>query len=369
MQTILVIEDEQPVRDMMIDTLEAHHYHVLAAEAGEPGIALAQQHLPDLIICDVMMPGMDGHAVLDRVRADQHIAATPFIIVTARSERENMRDGMEQGADDYIPKPFSSSELIRAVEAQFKKHATVAAKYEASLRTLRRNITYALPHELRTPLMIILGYSQMMMQDAKASANGTLKAADIEEMSSQVFDAAKRLNRVTENYLALAQIEILESDPEQRAALRQHTVPDTGKVISDEVRKVALRHDREVDVALQVTNLPARIAEDTLRKIVEELTDNALKFSQPGDRVYIRSQVSRQDFTIWVRDFGRGMSEPHIRQLGEYMQFGRAVHEQQGLGLGFTVARRLVELHNGTLQVKSAPDKGTLLTIELPQRD
>ena len=121
MKKILLIEDNDDVRDNTAEILELSNYEVIVAENGKTGVEKALEHLPDLIICDIMMPVLDGYGVLHAVHKNDPIKNTPFIFLTAKTERGDFRKGMELGADDYITKPFSGTELLNAVDSRLKK--------------------------------------------------------------------------------------------------------------------------------------------------------------------------------------------------------------------------------------------------------
>jgi CRP-like cAMP-binding protein/CheY-like chemotaxis protein len=121
MKKILLIEDNEDVRSNTAEILELSNYKVIVAENGKIGIERALEHLPDLIICDIMMPVLDGYGVLHAIHKNDAIKNTPFIFLTAKTERGDFRKGMELGADDYITKPFSGTELLNAVDGRLKK--------------------------------------------------------------------------------------------------------------------------------------------------------------------------------------------------------------------------------------------------------
>src|SRR5690606_5276916 len=127
--TILVIEDEQVIRRNIAEILSFEGYATLEAENGRVGVERALQHVPDLIICDVNMPELDGFGVIRELQADLSTAMIPFIFLTARTDRQSMRYGMELGADDYITKPFTTDELVSAVRTRFRKHAVATDTY------------------------------------------------------------------------------------------------------------------------------------------------------------------------------------------------------------------------------------------------
>lgn len=138
MKTILIIEDNRDVRENTAEILELANYKILQAENGKIGVELAQQKKPDLIICDIMMPVLDGYGVIHLLNKSPVTAGIPFIFLTAKSERTDLRKGMEMGADDYITKPFSDIELLNAVESRLKKNEMLRAEFSKSVEGLNK---------------------------------------------------------------------------------------------------------------------------------------------------------------------------------------------------------------------------------------
>ena len=129
MKKILVIEDEQIIRENILKLLKAEGFDVTGAENGAQGLNAAVSNLPDVIICDVMMPELDGYGVLRALRSDPVTATLPFVFLTGKAERSEMRQGMELGADDYLTKPFTKAELVGAISSRLKKQEAVAQQY------------------------------------------------------------------------------------------------------------------------------------------------------------------------------------------------------------------------------------------------
>jgi len=130
---ILIIEDEAPIRDIVSEMLQDVGFKVLEADTGTAGIELAQTHQPDLILCDIMMPGPDGYEVLHQLRNQLSTALTPFIFLTAKSDRRDLRRGMLLGADDYISKPFTRQDLLEAVRMRLERHSTIEQFYVTAM--------------------------------------------------------------------------------------------------------------------------------------------------------------------------------------------------------------------------------------------
>lgn len=362
MKKILIIDDEEWLREMMLLALRQRDFQVIEAENGEKGIETARKELPDLILCDVNMEKVDGYLTLSSLRSEPATASIPFILMTGLADQAGMRHGMELGADDYLPKPFTIEALYAAVDARLKKAKTVREEAERKLADLRDNISMMLPHEMRTPLNGILAYGEILAADAQSMA-----PREIAEMGQVIYDSGKRLERLIENFLIYAQLELLNSDPQNLNNVLRKQTPAPVPVIEKHAREQAAQAKRPDDLVLELANMPMPISSEYLGKIVEELVQNAFKFSSAGSRVRVTLADSDQHVALTVLDNGRGFSTEHITRVGAYMQFDRKLHEQQGLGLGLTIVRRLTELHGGTLVIQSEKGTGTSVSVRLPK--
>ena len=361
MQKILIIDDEEWLREMVHVALHQQGFDVIEAPDGTMGIELARKELPDLILCDVNMEKMDGYATLSSLRNEPATLSIPFILMTGLADNAGMRHGMELGADDYLPKPFTIDALYAAVEARLKKAQALRQEAERKLAHLRDNISLMLPHELRTPLNGILGYGEILTAEA-----ATLQPGEIAEMGQVIHQSGKRLERLIENFLIYAQLEIFAADPQKIAVLRQNQTQWSAKLIEEHARAQAASANRASDLVLELTDCPASISEDYLARIVDEVVQNAFKFSESGTPVTVTAAESGGHLALTISDRGRGFSTEHINRIGAYMQFDRKLHEQQGQGLGLSIAKRLTELHGGVLNIQSNGD-GTSVSVKLPR--
>ena len=364
MKKILVIDDEEWLRDMVRLALRQRGYEVIQAENGSTGIEAARKELPDLILCDVNMERVDGYLTLSALRSEPTTASIPFILMTGLADQAGMRHGMELGADDYLPKPFSIDALYGAVEARIKKAQALRQAAEKKLADLRDNISLMLPHEMRTPLNGILAYGEILAAEAVS-----LSPAEVSEMGQVIYDSGKRLERLIENFLIYAQIELISADSLKLHALRKEQTEYPALLVAEHARMQARLAKRNDDLTLELTDHTIPILADYLSKIVDELTQNAFKFSNPGTPVQVAMITPPGSVVLRFTDHGRGFSAENIAKIGAYMQFDRKVHEQQGLGLGLVIAKRLTELHGGTLTVQSVPEVATTISVKLPQSE
>jgi two-component system sensor histidine kinase/response regulator len=358
MTKVLVIDDSHDVNDLIGEALTMNGYQVYVAEDGLAGVQLAQRHLPDLILCDVNMPQLDGYATLTALRQHSTTATIPFVFLTGIADKGNMRQGMELGADDYLTKPFTISELLAAVKARLEKQAAITRQAEKKLEELRGNISLALPHELLTPLTGILGFSSLLIQNFDS-----IGQMELLDMAKNIHDSGLRLQRIIENFLLYSQIELICADEAKVTALRAGQFLFDKEVLLDAVYQLARRSARQEDLSIKLDAVPLPIAPDKLQKIITELLDNAFKFSRVGDGVSLASFCTDGVATISVADHGRGMTPEQIAHIGAHMQFERKFYEQQGSGLGLVIAKRLTELHGGSFQIESVPEQQTIVRI------
>jgi signal transduction histidine kinase len=361
MKRILVIDDEDWLRDMVQTALEQRGFEILQADSGASGIEIARRELPDLVLCDVNMSQVDGYLTLASLRSEPVTAAIPFILMTGLADTAGMRHGMELGADDYLPKPFTLDALYAAVDARLKKAQTVQQQAEKKLADLRDNISLMLPHELRTPLNGILAYAEMLATQAQS-----LSASEIAEMGRVMVDSGMRLERLVENFLIYAQLELLAGDPQKIAFMQSKATVHPQRVVEHRAEVQARQTGRPNDLSLLLSDQPIAMSEEYLARVVDELVQNAFKFSSPGTTVRVEMSSIPGMIVLAITDHGRGFSTEHITKVGAYMQFDRKMHEQQGLGLGLAIAKRLVELHGGTLILQHNPSAATTVTVKVP---
>jgi two-component system, sensor histidine kinase and response regulator len=367
MKTILVIEDEKALLEMLQDLLTAENFEVVGASDGKTGIELARTHLPNLIISDVMMPEADGFDVLRALRASPATATIPFIFLTARADKTDWRQGMELGADDYLTKPFTRAELLKAIAVRLEKQVAIDEQQTQKLEQLRSSIALSLPLELRSPLNSILGYSQLLSDESDS-----LERSEIQGISKTIHKSAERLYRLTQNFLLYAELELIATNPERIEALKGSQVSSVALAIEQTAIREAKRVGREADLQLELVDSSVQIAKVRLEKIVEELLDNAFKYSPAGTPVHLVGTLVSRDvplnpfYALSVSDCGRGMSAAQIAEVGAYQQFDRKLYEQKGSGLGLTITKRLAQLLGGELTIESTLGQQTTVTVVLP---
>ncbi|MEM6591890.1 MAG: response regulator [Cyanobacteria bacterium P01_H01_bin.119] len=369
MANILIVDDQTSARELIADTLIREGFDVQQAASGKIAIEIAAHQPPDLIICDIGMPGLSGYDVLTTLRQHAATSLIPFIFLTACDDAQSLRRGMAMGADDYLVKPFTAKDLIQTINARIKRQTQVQAASEAKLSTLRHSLTLAFPHELKTPLHGIHGFAQLLKLGA--IANDPDKVRDI---ATQILTSAERLEGLIENFLLYGELTQILPGSTRMATLQSVDAISLASLLKDILKRKAEQYNHRNTYQL---HLPAKLifigSYFVVSKIAEEVIDNGFKFSDPSTPIVISATVTRSapsdsdQLTLEVTNQGRGMTPSEIDAIGAYRQFHRELYEQQGMGLGLAIVNRLVELQGGRLQISSAPGQLSV-RINLPQR-
>ncbi len=364
MKKILIIEDDEQIREALEDILTYENYEVYTAPNGRIGVETALKALPNLIISDIMMPELDGYGVLAELRQNPATFAVPFLFLSAKADKNAQRYGMEIGADDYITKPFENEEIIRAVKSRLEKYSTIEKHFSQKVNEIQSYLTASLPHELRSPLNVILGFSQII----DGSERDELTFDDIKMMNKNIIEAGKRLLRIVINYSFITRLYQIESaGKESDGHVTSIAVCDNPKIIiTDFAMEIARKYKREDELVLMLDNAPVSFPEEYIIKITEEITDNAFKFSEHNSRIKIISMVDKDSYILSFTNSGRGMSREQINNIGFFMQFDRNIQEQQGSGLGLAIVKKILKIYGGNMQIESVPNEFITVKVILP---
>jgi two-component system, sensor histidine kinase and response regulator len=354
MKTILVVDDDQQARVMFSLALTRSGYRVLEADSGSTGLAMAQQHLPDLILSDINMPGGTGSTLLRDIRLDPELRSKQVVLMTGRPDLVTPRKGMEEGADDFLVKPVGIDALLSCVKARIDR-ASISWRIEDQvLAGLRSSTPAQLPHEFFTPISGIIGLVEIMR-----SGLSQLTPAEMADILDDVYHSALRLNRTLRNYLLILDLPAASTE----ALMFPQSAGQLEVNIHAGVKEALRLNHRQEDVKIQVSACSISVKPEDLSRMVEELVDNACKFSRKGSPVEVGLSAAG---ALTVRDQGRGMTEEEITRMGAFRQFDRKKHEQQGLGLGLVLVQKLAAQYQAKFLLTSQPGKGSQVEIAFP---
>ena len=346
---LLVAEDNGELRAFIARGLHAD-FQVLEAADGATALELARKWLPDVILSDVMMPGMDGLAFCRAVRAEPAMLATPFVLLTARADIEDRLTGFEGGADDYLVKPFHLEELRARLRSQLRlrRLAELVAHSEklAALGTLVAGVA----HEVRNPLNGILN-SLTPLRESMTGASPELR-----ELVDVAIEGSRRVDLITSQLLE-----------QSRSDLRNRSRVDLAQSLAVALRMLA--HKVKAGPALATSITPgADLAVDgepgSLSQVWINLVDNAIQAAGPSGHVDVAASREKDRVIIRVADDGPGIEARHLKRI--FDPFFTTKPVGKGTGLGLSLVREIVARHGGEIAVDSAPGAGARFTVTLP---
>lgn len=362
---ILVIDDEPTQRLLTQEALHQRGYRVEEADSGEAGLEIARRLKPDLILLDVLMPGMDGFDVCRAIRADENLYRTPVVIVTALEDMESIEAGFDAGATDFIAKPivwpllgYRLQFALRTAEMELD---LVQARDEAEQASTAKSALLAnMGHELRTPLNAIIGFSEFLRE--QANSNGW--DAQTAEFLDDIKFSGQRLLSTINDVLEMANLEAGRVDLDESAI----DVPKLLDGVATKYKPLALEKGVALDARGADHSVTLRGDYDVLRRVVGNIVSNAIKFTQSGG-IYISATCrTNGNLEIGVTDTGLGMTPQEVLAIMEpFRQADNSLsRNQEGSGLGVPLAKALLSLHDGDLEIRSEPDVGTTVSIILP---
>lgn len=356
---ILIIEDDEAIRDTLRDILEINGHEVIAAGTGSEGISSARLH-PEMILCDVGLPDMDGYAVIEQIQKDPEVRTVPFIFVTAMAGRNEQRRGMVLGADDYITKPFNEREILEAIESRVRRQKPLRERIAGLKDQFQREASAEWSHELLTPLNAVLGGLALIESEVDTLDRGELKL-----LLGLIRSGAERQYRLVRKLILHFELERLATLAVKPAAVLLASRAD-GVIVAAAAR-VARDEGREADLDLRCEAGSVGLHEEYLSAAVGEMVENGFRFSKPGQHVTVRGTVGAGRYRIEVVDAGCGLSAEQRSRVGPFVQFDRASREQQGLGLGLAIVRAVAEMAGGSMRLEEAsPGPGLRVILELP---
>jgi two-component system, sensor histidine kinase and response regulator len=345
---LLIVDDDKTVLSSLARHLR-RTYSVTTAATGEAALEAIETERPDLVLLDIMMPGLDGYEICRRVRADERHSLTKIILVSGRNHLAERLEGYDVGADDYIAKPFSIDELEAKVRIFLRlKRAEEVDKIKSNLLTL-------FSHETKTPMAAILGLAEILASDSGLSEEQHTCAEHILQSGRDLNEFIRKAALLVELQTGLS----LEARSEPVEARIDRALRRLQKSAED--KRITTRVEVEPDLELT--------ADWTyLQDALDALLHNAIKFSPDAGEVEVRAASADGACRITVRDHGEGIPPARLDEIFDVFAIEDVEHHHSGQGLSLAIARRVTELHGGTLLAESAPGQGAEFVILVPHR-
>ncbi|HEY9874884.1 MAG TPA: hybrid sensor histidine kinase/response regulator [Candidatus Obscuribacterales bacterium] len=348
---ILVVDDSPDNLFLVQTILEEEGYHISLAEDGRSALAQIEQSPPDLVLLDVMMPGIDGYEVTQRIRQNKQLPFIPILLITAY-DQPSVVQGLDTGADDFIRKPVEVDELLARVRSLLRLKHSVDERDQIARQ--REDFVSRLTHDLRTPLVAADRMLMLFQQGALGEQSPAMQEA-ISTMARSNRNLLAMVNTLLEVYRYEAGRKTLIFAPVDLRELLQEVVQELSPLADD--KKLSLKLNLEEKGASKV--MGDRLE---LHRVFTNLIGNAIKFTDKGS-VEVSLRASSPWVIVNVEDTGPGITPEDQAMLFE--RFRPGSHKRSGSGLGLHLSRRIVESHEGKIDVKSQLGKGSVFTVSL----
>ena len=353
---ILAVDDTPDNLYLVQLALEQEGHNVFSVDDGYSALKHIEKSPPDLVVLDVMMPGIDGYEVTRRIRQNPNLPFIPILLITAH-EQSDVVKGLDVGADEFIRKPVKVDELQARVRSLLRlKHSI----------DQRENFVSCLTHDLRTPLVAADRMLTLLKQGVFGEAT-----AQMQEALSTIISSNQNLLQMLNTLL-----EVYCYDVGQK--ILSFIAFDLRQLAEEVIQELTfLAEEKDIELRLNSQDGVKEIVGDRieLRRVLTNLVGNAIKFTDSG---WVEIRLSRLDpgsslntessslVVIEVEDTGTGISPEDQKAIFE--QFRQGTHKRSGSGLGLYLCRQIVQTHRGSIEVSSEVGKGTVFTIRLPEK-
>jgi len=345
---ILAVDDNQTNLAIIAELLE-EDYDLKTAASGEQALEMARDFEPDLILLDIMMPGIDGYEVCRRFRQDPYLKHAKIIMVSARAMLAERLKGYEVGADDYIVKPFEEDELLAKVRVYLR------LKSVEEVDQLKSNLLDLLGHETRTPLTGIISPAELLMLDKNLDSE---KQKALIEM---LYRNSKRLFGLFEKIVKLCALKSGKYEFDLEFCNLCDVVDDVicGSQESASQRNVTIE---------KVLDETTRIYLDTgeVKKVIASVLDNAIRFSPADAEIMVRVFSENGCGCVSVADCGPGIAADFLPHVFDELSDADVAHHSEGQGLSMAIAREVIVQHGGTITAESTEGAGATFIVRLP---
>jgi signal transduction histidine kinase len=346
---VLAVDDDEINLEVLHEILDDEFDFATAAN-GEEALALAVAWRPDLVLLDVMMPGIDGYETCRRIRANPDLRSLKVVLVTAKAMKRERLSGYEAGADDYLTKPFDKDELLAKVRVFLR------LKSEEELSRMKSDLLDLVAHEIRTPLTGILPTAELL------AGTDPLDERERIELAAIVHANARRLETLAEKALLLCQLR--NAGPEQ---LRREWF-SLDELVDRVLEQVASRaRTKRMVVTGRVGAMRVFADRKALEAALRALVDNAIEFSPPGAEVVVAAVDRERAVEFSVMNPGPGIEPDRLARLLDAFGERRAHGQTVGAGVTMALVREVLRAHGGELRAESEPGIRTTISGVLPR--
>ena len=355
---VLVVEDDPDLRAFLVRTIGTRHGAISAAD-GQQALQLVADRLPDLVLSDIMMPGMDGYELCRRLKQDPLTTNVPVILITARHGAEAAVAGFAAGADDYVPKPFSIQELQARIDTQLRLRSLTTTLIRAEKQNLLGLLSAGIAHEVLNPVNAVVNSVPHVRDFVAALTTGAeprLDAATCGELLDAIEQAGHRIDDMVRAIVTFTRSD--DGPPAMRLARPSEGIRSMLKIMRFKLRDVQVHFDFGYDEEILCH---AGLIDQAVANLVVNAADEL--DGRPGE-IWIATERDGDRMRIRVRDSGPGV--PAARRAKIFEPFFTTKPPGAGTGLGLAIGREIVQMHGGTLELGAQHDRGAEFVVTLP---
>lgn len=357
--TILVIDDSPTNLRLLLETLQAAGYRTLIAPTGERALRQMKLVRPDLILLDVMMPGIDGFETCRRIKESPQTRDIPVIFITALAKASEKVRGFEMGGVDYITKPFQQDEVLSRVRTHLTLRRQQAA-LEAANATKDRFFSIV-AHDMRGAFNSLFAYADIMAEQVAQTGPDAVR-----KTSDKLSECVENAYRLLQNLLNWARIQRGQMEFQPRQLNLHDLLADVLTLTGGHLEKKRITVENRIP-----PDTAAWGDEQMLHTVFRNLVTNALKFTPMDGRITIRAESDGDRRRILVEDTGVGIAGEHLDRLFlidvKHQEAG--TEGEPGTGLGLVLCHELIAQHGGEIAISSRPGDGTTVTVTLPKSE
>lgn len=367
---VLVVDDNDPLLSVLSETLQGVGMQVTTASGAAYALSILSGIKPDVIVCDIMMPEMDGFQFQEEILKNPEWADIPFVFLSALNTPDEVRYGKSRGCDDYITKPFDPTDLVSVIHGKLQLSKERRRQSEQRALDARRRIIHTLSHEFRTPLVAISTGSELLREQFKS-----LDETRIYHLIESIHRGGQRLQRLIDDFMTLQQIDSGLAETAHQKLCRDTSVVSLVEQSVDGFEdahpgdRLCLQLNLPNEAVPVISVYDAQVL-DALRRLLSnsrkfggsdkpvEITVALEDFSAPALDAEVGSDTEMPGVAIHIRDHGAGIPAEALQQICQmFTQVDREKLEQQGCGLGLSIASYFVKLNGGRLDFKNLPNQ------------
>ena len=365
---ILVVDDTPKNLTLLTAILERRQYEVITAADGDAALKATYEHMPDLVLLDIMMPRVDGFEVCKRLKADDRSADIPVIFISALDDTQDIIRAFDVGGVDYVTKPFKSREVLRRVEShltllkqrrELEKVREEEREQFERINTMREQFIRSATHDLKNPLSLITGYTSLMELIPEIN-----ESEKVQEYIQLIRHGSNKMRALVQDMLDLIQLQASDTGFNPQVTKLNEIVE---QVLMDfEVEC----HGKKLTLTKSIpeSNIHILIDRHMMRIMIQQLISNAIKFSNEGDTITVKLEANLEKATITIEDTGLGIPAEHLSEVfTPFFRVPATEHqEREGSGLGLAHAQTIATKHGGKVEAKSKVGEGSTFTVTLP---